>query len=172
MPNSDSVLAGLKFPRHSIIPWQVGICENSGTASPTLYPERIEGGGKGVPWITSGMATNYLTVQQGKTLPSRLADIAEVGVEAAGFVGGSGTLFSISAKGLAKLAGAALGLHEAGAYFAAKIPNLTPFTAQLLTGPVALGPGQCATVVIYSSWYKGATPFSATIVLPPTPPGN
>jgi len=173
-PMGPEVLNGLKIKR--FIPWTAFFC--AGTSTVTIAPERVYMAGAGVPWIPAPLATNLLTTKQANSFWNLVPEYMELLIDGVGVAGGTGTLFSISAKGLAKLAASSGIVHQVGKQLQSQVPNIGPLTAQLLGGqtgevPTVLAAGQCATVVLYSGAMRrrqrgsgGAVAFSGAISLP------
>jgi hypothetical protein len=151
---SDAVLNGLKLPK-SIGLYSIMACNNSSLPVVNESSQRILMDLPSVQWISVTQATPFLMYRQAKSTPAKLAEVTEILFDVAGFYGGTGTIFTISKKGLAELAFGSGLMHYAEGKLTAAIP---PLPTDILGPTISLAAygqsGDCATWEMFATRTK------------------
>jgi hypothetical protein len=148
---SDAVLDGLKLPK-SIGLYSIMACNDSTTPVVAESSQRLLMQLPNVQWISQAQAMPLLVYRQAQSWPSKLASAAEIGIDMAGFLGGTGTIFTISKQGLAKLAFGSGLMHYAEGKLTSAIPTLPTDILGTTLSLAAMGqPGDCLTFEMFAT---------------------
>jgi hypothetical protein len=144
------VLDGLHLPK-SLATYKIMVC-NNGPSAVSEPAERILMAVPNVQWIDQNQAMGILLAAQRKTFPAEAAQGIGVALDLAGMFGGTSTFFTISSRGLSKLAFGSLLARYAENKLAAAIPGLP---TNVLGSTLSLGPAPaCGTYTFFASRVK------------------
>lgn len=141
--------------------WSVALC--SDYSSPVIVPrERIAMAAGDLHIVEPSRASAVLNTRRNSTKKAVVAEAIEYLLIGTGAFGGAGTI-KMSTKVLGDLAVATGVAHTIQDKLRSQLPDLTPFTDNLLTEPVSLGPAQCATRTVFAGLMHNAHPINGTI---------
>jgi hypothetical protein len=172
-----AVLTALNF--RQLQPWSIDLQNNYSTsitltpqqilmATPTICPEAGAVGVCGdVEWVENPLVLNLLAVAQRRSAASKIERYAGyAAIALAVFTGFKIVKFHNPSTALnvtAFSSDAAVGLQLLQTQAAAAVPSLAPYTNNLLSGPIVLGPGQGVTVTEFAALLKTAHRVTACL---------
>jgi hypothetical protein len=172
-----AVLTALNF--RQLQPWSIDLQNNYSTtitltpqqilmATPTICPEAGAVGACGdVEWVENPLVLNLLAVAQRRSAAAKVEKYAGyAAIALAVFTGfkilkfhNPNTALNVTVFS----SDAAVGLQLFQTQAAAAVPSLAPYTNNLLSGPVVLGPGQGSTVTEFAALLKTAHRVTACL---------
>jgi len=143
--------------------WTIGVC-NDGKEARVVSPERIRMLLPELRIVEPSRAAALLNQGQRRSKRATLARLLAYGAALATSFTGSG-LVSANPTIISALALGTVTLNQASSWTASTLPDLSPFSSNLLSSSLDLPAGGCATRSVFTALMKHARPMSATEAL-------